>query len=67
MGLFFLSSFDNLLPNINGGDDILQVEKYTEGLLWVLQYYFSGVASWSWYANYVKELYLTVMHYRCGK
>ncbi|XP_027908804.1 5'-3' exoribonuclease 3-like isoform X2 [Vigna unguiculata] len=25
------------------------VQKYTEGLVWILQYYFSAVASWTWF------------------
>ncbi|KAL6549292.1 hypothetical protein OROGR_008436 [Orobanche gracilis] len=43
-------SVDGLIEIEKKRKDI--VHKYTEGLVWVLQYYFSGVASWSWFYPY---------------
>ncbi|KAK9734610.1 hypothetical protein RND81_04G151700 [Saponaria officinalis] len=33
------------------------VQKYTEGLCWVLLYYFSGIPSWNWYYDYYYGLF----------
>ncbi|KAK7263445.1 hypothetical protein RJT34_31035 [Clitoria ternatea] len=52
--LGYKERYYNVKFSVEGPTDIESkrkeiVLKYTEGLLWVLQYYFSGVASWTWF------------------
>ncbi|MQM20028.1 hypothetical protein Taro_053039 [Colocasia esculenta] len=46
---YYKEKFNAATPDERKNQQKELVTKYTEGLCWVLQYYFAGVCSWNWF------------------